>query len=385
MKLVILFVLFISIPFISYSQSSRAKKYELKRLQLENIYTQVGQFDTIAGIATCYKDQKMGYVDTSGVEILPLGSHPTNGFSDSIGIYFDNTQKVYVALNKKGVVLKTFKNLSDLSQFKNGVAICSSTTANLYGVIDFNEQVIIPFRYASIKKYSSQYYLVANKNYGHGIINTSGDTIVPLRYNIIDYIDTLQQTFIGYREEVGYAIFDFKGTVKKYLGQMLYTESVYIEGQHYFERNQTVIVKDQFEDSNCRYALVNLSFDTIIPMGKYYNLSSTNEGLIKFSEDINIEKLSKGAVKYQYVKSGFIDTNGNVIIPAIYDYARYFSEGLCAVQLNNKWGYIDKNGVVVIPIYFENAHPFNNGYAKVEINNTFYVIDKTGKKVLSTK
>ena len=44
-------------------------------------------------------------------------------------------------------------------------------------------------------------------------------------------------------------------------------------------------------------------------------------------------------------KVGFIDTKGNMVIPAIYDYANDFSEGLAYVKVNDERGYIDKRGV----------------------------------------
>ena len=43
-------------------------------------------------------------------------------------------------------------------------------------------------------------------------------------------------------------------------------------------------------------------------------------------------------------KCGFIDKNDNMVIPAKYDGADSFSEGLAYVKLNGREFYIDKNG-----------------------------------------
>jgi hypothetical protein len=48
-------------------------------------------------------------------------------------------------------------------------------------------------------------------------------------------------------------------------------------------------------------------------------------------------------------KRGFINTQGEFVIPCKYEDARDFSQGLAWVQLNNKWGCIDKEGKVVVP------------------------------------
>jgi hypothetical protein len=43
-------------------------------------------------------------------------------------------------------------------------------------------------------------------------------------------------------------------------------------------------------------------------------------------------------------RCGFINDEGRLVIPFIYEDARRFSEGLAAVKIDGKWGYIDKTG-----------------------------------------
>lgn len=84
-------------------------------------------------------------------------------------------------------------------------------------------------------------------------------------------------------------------------------------------------------------------------------------------------------------KYGFIDRNGNVVIPCVWDDASYFSEGIAPVKdgETKKWGYIDKTGSCVIECKWNNeAHPFSDGLGLVRHNGTFYYIDKTGSEVL---
>jgi hypothetical protein len=356
----------------------------LKRLALENKYKSVGYFDTLTGIATVYDDGRMGYVDSSGKLILPI-AFVTRDFSDGVGVYHDIENNTFKVIDKAGNFIKEVKNISSLHGFKNGRSIFSAPTSEgvKYGVMDFNGNVVIKNKYSYIEKISEQYYYVNSNKDGAGIINAIGDTIIPIEYGIF-YIDTTDLHFIGYKKDLGYAIFDSSGKVKKFWGKEVYPESSHIEGVPYFQRDSVIIIKNQWSSANAKTTLVNLSLDTIVPMGKY-NLSAINEGLVRFYDAVKVEKLDERVTASQIGKYGFLNTRGEIIIPAKFDFAQYFTEGLCAVRQNNKWGYIDKQGKIVIPFQFDYALPFRKGYAKVQIKNDFFIIDKNGEIVLNSR
>ena len=81
-------------------------------------------------------------------------------------------------------------------------------------------------------------------------------------------------------------------------------------------------------------------------------------------------------------KGGYIDKTGKEVIPFRYDVAWSFGEGLASVELNGKCGYIDKTGKVVIPIKYDEADSFSDGLASVKLNGKWGFIDKTGKEVI---
>lgn len=111
-------------------------------------------------------------------------------------------------------------------------------------------------------------------------------------------------------------------------------------------------------------------------------------------------------------KTGFIDTEGKLIIPLEFDSAREFSEGLAAVCLgpckfeknkgsdqlildqtfNGKYGYIDRSGKMIINPRFSQVGDFHKGlalagtkdYPLLNKANTFQYgyIDKTGTFVI---
>ena len=384
MKLIVTFLLVFTFCFTGNTQSLILKRLEFKRLSLENKYKGVGYFDTLSGIATVYDNGYMGYIDTNAKLILPI-AYVTKDFTDGIGVYHDIQQNSFKLIDKKGMFIKEFKNINSLLGFKNGLSIFSAPTEEgiRYGVMDFNGNIIIKNKYPYIEKISENYYYVNSNKDGAGIINSVGDTIIPLEYGI-SYIDTFDLHFIGYKKDIGYGIFDSSRNVKKFWGKEVYPESSHIEGVPYFQRDSVIIIKNQWSSTGAKTALVNLNLDTIISMGKY-NLSSINEGLVSFYDSVKVEKLDKRVTVGQIIKCGFLNTKGEIVIPPKFDVAQYFTEGLCAVKQNNKWGYINKQGKIVIPIKYDYALPFRRGYAKVQIKESFFIIDRDGKIALTSK
>ena len=79
--------------------------------------------------------------------------------------------------------------------------------------------------------------------------------------------------------------------------------------------------------------------------------------------------------------AGFIDENGNEIIPLQYNSAKSFSEGLAAVKREDKWGYINKAGEIIIPFKYTQASSFSNGIAEVSYNGFSQKINYTGEMI----
>ena len=84
-------------------------------------------------------------------------------------------------------------------------------------------------------------------------------------------------------------------------------------------------------------------------------------------------------------KFGFIDKTGREVIPLIYDNAYSFSNGLAVVALNGKYGFIDETGRVVIPFKYDGAKAFSEGLARVLLKNKYGYIDENGKEVIPFK
>ena len=96
-----------------------------------------------------------------------------------------------------------------------------------------------------------------------------------------------------------------------------------------------------------------------------------------------IEGFSEGlAAARQNNMWGFINEEGETVVPFIYREVSAFSEGLAAVRADSHYGYIDKNGNVVIPMLYTSAEPFNEGLAIVHSEGKAGAINKLGETVV---
>jgi hypothetical protein len=91
-------------------------------------------------------------------------------------------------------------------------------------------------------------------------------------------------------------------------------------------------------------------------------------------------------------KYGFIDTSGELVFyvdgVTSWQWVHPFSGGLAAIRSNKRqWGFIDTNGNYVIPPQFYLVKDFTEGVAAVKttLKSPYIYIDKTGKNVFPDK
>ena len=86
--------------------------------------------------------------------------------------------------------------------------------------------------------------------------------------------------------------------------------------------------------------------------------------------------------KFRY---GLKDKYNHELTSMNYKYIGWFSEGLVVAVKRRKAGYLDINGNVVIPFKYREAESFSNGLAKVKKGRRYGYIDHTGKTVIPFK
>ncbi len=115
---------------------------------------------------------------------------------------------------------------------------------------------------------------------------------------------------------------------------------------------------------------------------EWYLINTRGEtlGLKGFSEPLFF---SEGLAPFkENGKTGYVDTNGNIIIEPTLSWGGPFSDGLAAITLDKGYAFINKSGKIVIPGPFQEVDPFVEGYAHVKVKGLTGNIDKTGKFVI---
>lgn len=150
-------------------------------------------------------------------------------------------------------------------------------------------------------------------------------------------------------------------------------------GKYWFISNNSECMFYTVEEKKCGY--INEEGKIAIPF-IYDAETGYSEDFVKSSFKEGLACVKKGG------KYGYIDKNGKEVLPFIYDFADEFSEGLAGVSIEKKDGYIDKNGDVVIPFStgIWGTYPFTCGLSLlIKSDNRKYFINPNGTTVIKTK
>ena len=131
------------------------------------------------------------------------------------------------------------------------------------------------------------------------------------------------------------------------------------------------IIKLKCYKQNSKWGFVDEEGNVVIPC-KWKKVRSFEEELAGVQNDED--------------RWGFINKAGIEIIPCIWRNVWDFKEGLAHV-VNENWqeGFIDKNGEAIIPCIWDKAGEFHDGLSLVKLDGKHSYIDKTGTVVISSK
>ena len=118
------------------------------------------------------------------------------------------------------------------------------------------------------------------------------------------------------------------------------------------------------------YGMLSVTGDVVIePQYNYLGLF-TEENLARFQD-------------YETGLWGYINESGEEVIPAQYEDAQDFSEGLAAVKVDGLYGFIDVSGEMVIEPQFEGVgSEFAYERCVIQENGMLGVIDQTGVSIV---
>jgi hypothetical protein len=88
---------------------------------------------------------------------------------------------------------------------------------------------------------------------------------------------------------------------------------------------------------------------------------------------------------YGSQRAGYIDASGAFAIPAQFDQAHAFSEGLAAARMGLAWGFIDRSGQFVIRPQYQSAQSFSGGYAAIRVDGKWGYVDRMGRQIIAPR
>jgi len=219
-----------------------------------------------------------------------------------------------------------------------------------------------------------------------GVIDPSGEQIIPFEYEWLNYFSEGRIAFRKIGQKLG-GFLDYQG--EEIIAPQFVLPDI-------FSENLASVKKEKL------YGYINQAGHETIPFvfeyagafmegsapvlqkGQYGAIDHSGQWLIypKFSFLGNFSE-GLAAAMNRSGNWGFVDRSGDWLIPPQYSQASYFSEGLAAVCKNDKWGFIDLAGEQVIDFSFEESSVFRNGLARMSQGAHWGLIGRDSKWKIS--
>ena len=168
--------------------------------ELPTEWQQVAFFDEETNLAIVSIDRVFGAVNEKGETIIPLiYDYAMSRFSDGLLAVKKNNKWGYVDCNHQIVIPFEYDNVIDYylktgdfyieadstlgntGYFENNKVIVKKN--GKMGMIDKQNQIIIPFEYEKIGSFSDQYLVVSTDNISFGVIDYSNKVVLPYIYD----------------------------------------------------------------------------------------------------------------------------------------------------------------------------------------------------------
>lgn len=389
------------------------------------------------GLAKVNVGDSVGLIDTNGNIVLQcryksIGVEPQQSYKGDICIVVDDFTKTG-CVDGRGKIVTPF--IYDGLQVIDDKHIIVSEHGR-YGVINYNNEQVIPMQYGLIAPVpGGKYFVVRSADKHYGVIDERNGVMVPMEYE--DYCVPQTSTYlIAMQKGYSWGVVDIrnKNTVvpfvydrldatdfhgffrahaagkegiidsanQKVLSNRYQNVTMLMPGFYAVDDGYGRNVLNSREEKILDYRLLNVTMNDdymiLSEMEDRYLGIDTNGNLIMPMElnhpfkvidgMVNLEPLPLGATVKSTGK--FYDLKRKKVIRVFPENGKYkevasFHEGVAIVRdADGYLGYINKEGKEIAPCIFEEAGLFSDGRALVSIDNRDGYIDKTGRLVIDT-
>lgn len=387
--------------------------------QVYSDYSSVGLLK--GGLIMVRKNRLYGLMDRSGNFILPCEyehiKEQQNGYiktekelmysfefeivKHDASSYYDRNRTAEVRIDHKNKMIYTLVTKEEMNQAKllGYNTKDAKKEVNIYGFLDKNGKEILPCQYDEIRTFDNGLMRV-RLNQKVGLFSNEGKEILPIKYTSIGdfneegYAAISLDSKFGFINENGEEVIDIKYQGVNYLidgfamvKKENYWGLVNLKGEevtsfdylqiHPFSNGRAMVEK------NYLIGYINNKGKEVIPLiylRQHYPFENGVAIMVKQAPNAR-----NGVGKF-----GTIDTNGEVLVPFMFDLIEEFKEGLAKVKLRSPqgnvdvFGYVNLKGEQVTPVKYVHAGDFEKGVAYVIEDKRIggYYINKLGESVI---
>lgn len=278
--------------------------------------------DFYSGMAM-YEDpgNGFGFINRKGEKVIP--ADPNNKITQAVN--FGNSDRtlikrngVVLLIDKKGTVIKKYRYDEIGWRYEKVIMVGQE---GKWGFIDYDGKTVAPLMYDEDEWGDMPFRKglglgVVSINGKWGVINQQNQPIVPFMYEGLDvYPNSLVRAWrVNELEEYEYGVFSLDGEVLP----LEYRRIKVCDNGYIFAAN------------DYQWMLYNQKGDQVSDK-EYYSVGSFSEGLAAVTVALN-------------GKFGYIDTQGNEVVPHKYNLATSFKDGIALVVYQGREGYINKKG-----------------------------------------
>lgn len=308
------------------------------------------------GIARVCANGKWGYINEQGQPITPIKYDKASTFFRGYGVVKFGAERFLI--NRYGKRIRTNATIvsvcDDILIVKN-----RSGRYALYNII--TNKLLTKFQYTHIFSANDGWFAVELGDCW-GYVDSEGKMVVE---NQFDAVKPFYE---------GLAV----------VGKFCIKQWKYIWGYINKEGEQVIPLRyGKAYDFSEGLAAVKLGqkFGYINPQGELVIDFKFDEGAYFRNGKIRIWKNDQP--RFINRRGELLVNNGQtqVWIPSKYHEARDFSEGIAAVQIENRWGYIDCNLKEITPMKYSMAKDFIDGFGIVKLNGKLHFVDREGNEL----
>lgn len=372
-------------------------------------------YDFHEGLAKVCKNNKYGFIDKLGHEIIPCIYDEAEDFDFGVSIVTKGEKTG--AINKYGkmVIPCKYDNINSFGKDSLAVAYLNEKS----GFIDLKGNIVIPFNYEYCDKFSEGLAEVRQDGL-YGFINKKGELIIPCQYKGLYYGHGFSDGLVGVSVEgEHYGIADDRWGYIDKAGKIIIpfqsglTGAPFSSGLSVRYRGGITTLYDNnglpvMHETPFEMAFINKKGELASNYFEVRNIQEFRNGYSVITDKMRRQGLinTRGEFvipcKYSFIANGFDDKcvvvglndkygmarkeTGEVVVPIIYEKISWaFNEGVISVKKDGKWGCINDNNQVVIPFVYDYIDKFSEGFAVVRRYGKYGYVDRYGYDTFSYK